>query len=160
MSASGEPEATLRRSLEYLRLKTSHHMEAWDFGKSERWDIDLDTGVLTFSGPGLLVTTRFQVIGTFDEGDGYWIWGWGHPQVAAFLAHDALRVRDFGERHGLARYVTREIRCTEDEAWQFTALGCQLAEASGAYRGPAGATALFMTFGDVTIHEIPGSQSR
>src|SRR4051812_8313281 len=72
MSSSGEAEATLRRSMEYLRLKTSHLIDAWGFGKTERWDADLDTGVLKFSSPGLLVTAPLQVIGTFNYDDSSW----------------------------------------------------------------------------------------
>jgi hypothetical protein len=159
MSSSGEPEATLRRSMEYLRLKTSHLIDAWSFGKTERWDADLDTGVLKFSSPGLLVTAPLQVIGTFNYDDSSWMWGWDHPSVLEPFGRDALRVREFGERYGLARYVTQPIRCTEDEAWQFTALACHLAGSSGAYRGPFGSAAMFMTFGDVTIQEMPENRS-
>jgi len=148
---SKDPEATLKRSMEHLKLKSMSHADAWGMGKTERWDADLDEGVIKFSSPGLLVTAPVQVIGTYNSEDGSWLWGWDHPSVPEPLGRDALLVRDFGERHGLSRYVTPMIRCTEDEAWEFTALACHLAEASGAYRGPSGATFVFMTFGQVTI---------
>jgi len=149
---SGDLEATLKRSMEYLRLKTQSHVDTWDLGATERWDADLDEGVISFSGGGRLVTAPVQVIGTYNTEDGSWLWGWDHPSVPSALARDALLVRKFGERHGLSRYATRTIRCTEDEAWQFTALACHLAEASGAYRGPSGPALVFMTFHEVTIH--------
>lgn len=151
MREAMDVEATLARSMEHLRLKTQSHIEAWGFGSTERWDADLEDGVLSFSSPGLLVVAPLQVIGTYDTEDGSWLWGWDHPSVDEPLARDACLVRDFGERHGLFRYSQRMIHCTEDEAWQFTALACHLAEASGAYRGPSGTTYAFMTFHQPTI---------
>lgn len=58
-----------------------------------------------------------------------------------------------GERFGLWEYLTRKVACTEEEAWQFTAV-CHFAGASGGYRGPAGDTYAFMTFHDVAIGNI------
>ena len=57
----------------------------------------------------------------------------------------------FGEKYRLERLTTRRIEASETECWQFAALACHLANAQGAYRGPAGATLVFMTFGNVTI---------
>lgn len=147
-------EATLKRSMEHLQLKTISNMDAWGLGDTERWDVDLDDGLISFSSPGLLVTAPVQVVGTYFSEDSSWMWGWDHPSVPDALARDAWLVREFGELHGLARYQTSKIRCTEDEAWQFTALACHLAQASGAYRGPSSDTqSIFMTFGDVTIRK-------
>src|SRR5690349_20028688 len=100
MAVSHEPEATLRRSMDELRQKTRHHMDTWPFGRTERWDVNLDTGVLEFSSPGLLVTTPAQVIGTYNYDDSSWMWGWDLPSVPEPLGHEALRVRDFGDRYG------------------------------------------------------------
>lgn len=54
-------------------------------------------------------------------------------------------------QHNVAQLTTRKLTCSEDEAWQLTALACKLNEAQGAYRGPAGTTLVFMTFGTVTL---------
>lgn len=146
-----EPEATLERSMERLQLKTQSHIDAWGFDSIERWAADLDEGSISFIGSGQLVVAAVQVIGTYNTEDGSWLWGWDHPSVPEDLARDAELARDFGERHGLSRYTNRKINCTEQEAWQFTALACDLAEASGAYRGPAGTAFVFMTFHNPVI---------
>lgn len=151
MTGIGEPEATLERSMEHLRLKTQSHAETWGLGATERWAADLEDGVISFSSPGLLVAAPVQVIGTYDSEEGTWLWAWDHPSVPEPLARDSRLVRDFGQRHGLARYLTRMINCTVDEAWQFTALACHLAEASGAFLGPSGTTFVMMTFQQPTI---------
>lgn len=144
-------EAILARSAEHLRLKTQSHIDTWGLGSTRRWDADMEDGVLSFTSPGLLVVASLQVIGTYDTTDGSWLWGWDHSSVDDALARDSRLVRAFGERHGLFRYTSREIQCTEDEAWQFTALACHLSEASGAFRGADGTTAVFMTFDNVKI---------
>lgn len=151
MREMADVETVLARSMEHLRLKTQSHADAWGLDRIERWDADLEDGVLSFSGPGLLVVAPLQVVGTYSTDDGSWLWGWDHPSVPEFLARDAERVRAFGEHHGLSRYANRKIQCTEEDAWQFTALACHLAEASGAYRGNSDSTLVFMTFGQPTI---------
>lgn len=144
-------DATLSRSMEELRLKTASHMDAWGLGATDRWDIDLEDGVIWFTNPGLLVIAPVQVIGTYNLQDGTWLWAWDHPSVDPPLARDSGLVHAFGEHHGLSRYTTSKIRCTEDEAWEFTALACHLAGASGAYRGPSETAHVYVTFHDVTI---------
>jgi hypothetical protein len=45
------------------------------------------------------------------------------------------------------------VRCPEDKAWEFTAVAVRLGSANGAYRGPSGATYVFMTFGEITLQK-------
>jgi hypothetical protein len=40
---------------------------------------------------------------------------------------------------------------SEDEAWSMTALAVKLCNEQGAYRGPAGQTMMFITFGEVQL---------
>jgi hypothetical protein len=148
-----EAEATLKRSRLELELKTVSHTEAWGLGSTERWDADLDEGIITFSSPGLIVTASVQVIGAFNSANDTWLWGWDHPSVIQPLAQDAHLARRFGERYGLQEYASAHLHCPQDKAWEFTAVACHLAQASGAYRGPSGETFVFMTFHDVTIRK-------
>ena len=71
----------------------------------------------------------------------------GHHRPIAW----ARSCRAFGEGHALAEFTTRKIACSEEEAWRFTAVALHLSEGVGAYRGPAGTTLVFMTFGTVTL---------
>jgi hypothetical protein len=145
-------EAILRRSMDELRLKTASHVEAWGLGNTARFEVDRDDGVISFTNPGLLVVAPVQVIGSYNSQEGAWLWGWQHPELPEVLARDAKLAREFGEKHGPNRYTTPFINSTEDEAWEFTALACHLARASGAYRAPVGDVLFsFMTFHDVKI---------
>jgi len=92
-----------------------------------------------------------QVIATRNGDDGTLMWGWDHPSIAEPLRKHARKVREFGEQHGYNWLTTQMIHCPEDKAWELTALACKLNEAQGAYRGPSGNAAIFMTFDNVRL---------
>ena len=147
----GEPDLTLNRSIAEMRLKTEAHVGTWGLDRAS-WAADLELGTIIFTNKkGLKITAPVQVIGTFNTKDSTWLWGWDHPSVSEPLAAHARLAHDFGEKYRLERYTTRKIVSTETEAWNFTALACHLAGAQGGYRGPAGTTLVFMTFGEVSI---------
>lgn len=150
-----EAETVVDRAFRELQLKSEAHRDAWGFGSTERCDVDLEDGIISFSGPGLLVTAPIQIVGSLAECDNSWLWGWDNPSILEDLRVDSHLARRFGERHGLRDYTTRKITTTEDQAWRFTALACHLSQASGAYRGPGETCAFFMTFHEVTIHSLP-----
>ena len=64
-----------------------------------------------------------------------------------------------GIRHatGDRRADRCEIDASEADAWKYTALAAHLAAANGAYRGVAGKTEVFMTFGMVTMEGASGA---
>lgn len=147
-----EPELTFARAAEEMRLKTEAAMGMWGLGQGGDWGADLETGIITFNtAKGYRVTAPLQIVGTLDTTDGSWLWGWDHPSAPPPIDAHAQLARDFGERHGLARFTTRQIAASEEDAWTFTAVACHLAGAQGGYRGPAGSTLVFMTYGTVTI---------
>lgn len=143
--------ATSRATLELL---TTANL-AIGIGNTERWEADLDAGTIAWVNDrdGTRRSAAVQVIGTYNTDDGTWLWGWHNPSVRAPLAQDAARVRAYGQRHGVANYTTPMISCTQEDAWDMTAVACFLAERQGAYRGPAGATMVFMTYGTVRIEQ-------
>lgn len=133
-----------------LQAKTAGHDAGWGLGRAA-WDADLQAGLLTFTNENFRATCPVQVIGTYDTQNSSWLWGWDHPSVPAPLAAHARLVRDFAEREGLDALLPRKLECSEDDAWAFAALATHLADAQGAYRGPAGSAVVFMTFGTVTL---------
>ena len=141
----------VEQSMEELRLKTAAHDGAWKLGEAD-WSVDQDEGVIVFSRPdGIQAVCPVQIIGTYNTDDGTWLWGWDHPSVVPDLQEHARLVQAYGRKHGISRLTTQKLSCTEDEAWEFTALACKLCNAQGAYRGPAEPTLVFMTFGDVKL---------
>jgi hypothetical protein len=151
-----EFRALLGRCMEELRLKTQAHIAGWGLGSTDRWDMDQNDGRLVFTSKDVTAAAPAQIIGTYSTQTGTFLWGWDHPSVLPPLQEHARKVREYGELHGIPALTTRKLECTEDEAWEFTALACHLCEAQGAYRGPAGAALVFMTFGEVTLSKTKG----
>jgi hypothetical protein len=144
----------LAQSMEELRHKTEAHAAAWGLGKTDRWDVDLDAGLIMFTNDGQVASALVQVVGTYDQLDGAWLWSWANPSIPGPLTVDARRAYEFGIEHGLKSFTDRRVLCDEVNAWEFTATACHLANAQGAYRGPSGTTMVFMTFGDVSTQLI------
>ena len=56
-----------------------------------------------------------------------------------------------GEKYKLPNLVTRIVKISEKQAWEYTALAMRLGKVSGAYRAKNGKTRIYMTFGKVSI---------
>ena len=139
-------------SIEELELKTRVHVAAWGLDKIGRWDLNQDQGELVFSfADGTHAVASAQIIGTYNSEDQTWLWAWANPSVDEKLKKDALKVREYGEKHGVERLTRAKWKGTEKEAWAMAALAVKLCEAQGAYRGPSGSTYVFITFGEVTL---------
>lgn len=149
-----EIDAIFARAEAELQLKTEAAVGMWGLGSGESWAADLDAGTITFvNDKGWEITAPVQVIGTLNTADGTWLWGWDHPSVPGPVSEHAQAVRAFGEQHGLEALTARMIEADETDGWAFTALACHLAGAQGGYRGPAGTTLVFMTYGQVSIRD-------
>ncbi|AVH64074.1 MULTISPECIES: DUF6882 domain-containing protein [Nostoc cyanobionts] len=154
-----EFQTLIEQSMEELRLKTEAHNSAWRLGESS-WDIDQDAGTVVFTRPdGIIARCSVQIIGTYNTIDSSWLWGWNHPSVVPALQLHAHKIRTYGEKHGIEYLTTQKIVCTENQAWEFTALACKLCEAEGAYRGSTGSTLVFITFNHVTLSQLESEPS-
>lgn len=150
-------ELALARGREEMGIKNGILDGAFGIGSGGFWGADLEKGEIRFDMPdGIVVTAPMQVIGTLDTDAGTWLWGWNHPSVPEPLSKHAEAVRSFGLEHGVERLTTRIVEAEEKDAWDFTALALHLSGAQGAYRGPAGATLVMMTFDAVTARGPDG----
>jgi hypothetical protein len=147
-----DPALFIEQSIEGLRAQTSAHSATWHLGNESEWSADLDSGRISFLfADGTTATADVQIVGTFNTEEGAFLWGWDHPSVPEPLGQHARLAKDFGHRHGLPAYQERLVECTEDDAWEFTAVAARLGSANGAYRGPAGTTLVYFTFGEIRI---------
>ncbi len=142
----------LEASVAELQLKTEAHRGGWGLGEFDRWDMDMGQGDLVFSNrDGFTATCPAQVIGSLDGVGGTWMWAWANPSIPSPLKADSLKVKEYGEAHGIDQLTTPDFPADEMDAWRLTALAVKLCESQGAYRGPAGSTAVFMTFSQVML---------
>ena len=145
------PDLFIARSHEDAALKTGIMKDLYRIGGGGQWAVDLDLGIITFTDDERIVTAPVQVIGTYNQKDGTWLWGWDHPSVPPATAVAAKALRDYGARYKLSQITTRKIACSEDEAWEFASMASYLTDAQGLYRGPSGTTLVYMVFGTVTL---------
>lgn len=146
--ASGPELDLLRRARLWLEARTEQN-RAWGLCEETRWNLEMHSGELRFEfADGNVRSVPVQIVGTYDTRDGSFMWGWDHPSVPEALRRAARRVHDYGTEHGIERFTTRTVACTEDDAWDFTAAAAMLDGAAGAYRGDAGGTWVYMSFGE------------
>jgi hypothetical protein len=151
---SEPPHATMvARSLEDLRIKTASFERLFQIGEAD-WALDQDRGEIVFTSPqGLVATAPAQIAGTYNTDDSTWLWAWDNPSIAEPLAAHAKLARQYGERRRVAELTTHKLTITEEKAWELAALTCKLGNDQGVYRGPAGPTMVFITFGEVTLEK-------
>lgn len=146
-------ETYVARGSEELRLKTALQEQMFQISRAA-WNVDQDTGIIQFQSPsGVVATAPVQIIGTYNTADGRWLWAWANPSVDPKLATHAEQLRAYGQQHGIAELTTRKLTCDEQHCWTFVAAEVAMTSAQGAYRGPAGDTMVFMTFGTVSMNK-------
>ncbi len=143
-----EFKAFIEGSMEGLRLQTEVHQGMWSYGNEERWDFSQDTSELVFSFPDMIVRAAAQIIGTFDRHESTWMWSWANSSISDSLKSDSARVREYGERHCIHRLTAPTWPAQEMDGWHMAAIANRLCERNGVYRGPAGKTFVFFTFGE------------
>ena len=143
----------IQQAVEGLRAQSSAHSATWHLGDEENWAADQENGRIKFTfSDGTIAEADMQIVGTYNTDDDTFLWGWDHPSVEEPLRAHAKLARQFGEQHEISDYTERKIQCTEDEAWEYTAVAARLGNANGAYRGPSGTTLVYMTFGEIKLH--------
>ena len=114
--------------------------------------MDQDVGDLIFSKPdGTKAVAPAQIIGTFNTDDNSWLWAWDNPSVVDELKVSSQKLREYGETNRIEKLTMNKWSGTEEDAWEMVALAAKLDNAQGAYRGPAGSTYVFMTFGEIKL---------
>ena len=146
-----EFKAFLDGSMEGLRLQNQAHQDTWGLGKAVRWDFAQTTGELIFTFPDKTVRSPAQIIGSFNSQAGSWLWAWANLSILDPIKRDAIKVKEYGEQHNIKRLTTAKWQAAESDCWHMAALACRLCKSNGVYRGPAGATFVFITFGEVQL---------
>lgn len=115
----------------------------------ERVDYDLSIGELTFSHRGKVrVTADVQLIGSAAVS---WIWARDNGLWPARVVEDALKVRDFGEEHGIEELTRLRLPSTDLDqlGWSLAAVAARITGAKGVYRLVEGQGSLFLAYRDI-----------
>ena len=128
------------------------HASSWQLGKEQGWSADIGMGVIVFRfANGLSGTTHFQVVGTYEENDASFLWGWAHSSVPAAFREHANLAKQWGSENSYPAFMSKNVKCSLDEAMDFAAVANSLAGSKGIYRGHAGKKYIFITLGDIHV---------
>jgi hypothetical protein len=155
-------EDTIVISLEAAHTHTAAHRENWRLGEEKTWNLDQNHGQILFSfADGMQALAPVQIIGTLNPDDEMFTWAWRHPTVLAALQKNALRVKAFGKQHRAGELIKKSVPCTEQRAWEYTALAMHLNTDHGVYRAKANnGTLVFMNFGEVLLTHLNPAKLR
>lgn len=141
----------LSQAYETLQQQTAAHARTWGFGREASWSLDQEAGVLRWEfANARLAQAPVQIIGTLHKD--VFQWAWSNTSIVDALSEHAKIVHAYGVEHDIALLTQPKLSADEDQAWHYTALAMQLAEAKGAYRVHVADADLYiyMTFGQVT----------
>jgi hypothetical protein len=114
------------------------------------FNLDQEQGCLTFTDEvGNQLACKVQIVGTYSNESGTWLWAWNSPWVVGELSADSKRAREYGTQHGFDKLTTPKWRADESDGWAMTAITAKLTSAEGAYRLPNRQSLIFMLIKNV-----------
>jgi len=154
MNSDFDIDTYIEKARNHLKALTAGHTATWGLGSSERWDADQEEGIISWSFlDGVVVSAPFQIVGTYNTNDETYLWAWDNPSILDHLKIDANAVLEFAKTHNVDFLQDRKVVCDEEAAWDLAALATLICDKQGVYRGPAGSTYVFITFGEVQIRK-------
>lgn len=136
--------------------------------KTERWVrvfgintasylLDVNAGHIKFKGTNhISAKGSVQIVGTYWEGDGTFLWGWANPVYGKLAATHCSRMVHALFSHDLKQ---PKIHCSLDKCWDWVALTYMVdADTSGCYRSCPNKDGkwIFLTFGHLTMKRKTG----
>ncbi|MGC6617708.1 DUF6882 domain-containing protein, partial [Escherichia coli] len=83
------------------------HCDNWKLDEAS-WSVDQDEGTIIFHAPdNIMVTAPVQIVGTYDQNVGSWMWGWANSSIDPSLMQDAIAVKSYGERQDNSLLTSR-----------------------------------------------------
>jgi hypothetical protein len=152
MNAMSEQEVTdLRQSSNwFLRERMEQARKAFQLDACPQFAWHPWRGELVFSNQGApKVAARIQVVGSLGPRGNVWTWAWARPDLLPSVRQAALRVRQFGEEHGIPLLIQPKWPATEADGAQMMAIACKLLDAQGGHRSPGPEGTTFMVFTDL-----------
>jgi len=142
-----EYDGFLANAYAFLNRRIDASRTLFELGSFDRYDIDQDTGTITFSGGREeSVVGDIQVVGTWAYKRNSWRWAWANSSILEPLTTASAATRDFGEEHELSELTEATWTAEEEDAWAMTAITAYLSQAEGAYRCPDAPSYIFVVY--------------
>jgi len=131
---------------------------SWGPDNAEHWDLDQQTGTLTWTFPHMTVSAKAQVLATYSPTGGSWMWAWANAGIQPELASDSGKIRTWGQTHGHPQMLTEAVVAADDQmADTLSELALRITEATGYFRAPTGTCYKVMTYGPATVTTDDGA---
>jgi len=129
------------------------HTSSWRIEEAENWDVNLIGGIITWTfADGKVARAPAQLIATWSNTEGTFLWGWDHPSAPPGTALAAQAVHDHAKRHNIKQLLDEKIVCSLEDGWQLAAMAVLAGDLQGVYRGQANETAsAYIGFGNVSL---------
>lgn len=117
----------------------------------ERFDYDIAARELVFSHKGRpRVRAEIQLIGATDLD---FVWAWAGDWWPASALEDVLKVKAWGEAHGIEPLMTPRLKTPDitNLSWGMAAIAARLTGAKGVYRPVDGLRSLFFLYRDIAF---------
>ena len=156
----GQPDlATLLLQGEDLIEQLSRAHQQWGCGSADRWGLDQNTGLITWSFADKVATAPAQILATYHQSAGTWLWSWANSSILPQMSREAGVLRDWARKHGHQTLTEPELQADDQKANTLTAIALRVTRAAGFYRGSSGPAKTIITFGPVTITPHEGEPS-
>ncbi len=154
MVTNQEFQSLIEDSVSYLRSRIEWAREEYRVGEYKRYDYDLDRRTFWWSDDGVTkVRATLTVVGSVSTDSDTWLWSWGNPHFEGLDMVDILRVRKFGERHGIHKLASRLWSAEEMDGWEMMAVAARLLESQAGYRSPSETGFLFLLLDNLRWEE-------
>lgn len=125
-------EATAEFNAKQKALKTN-----WRFGEHKQWGFDQESGILKLEfSDGADLHFDGQILGSYSPSQHSWEWAWNNPWVEAAMARDSQRVKQLGEKLGIAYLQAGLVPLPDGQFVSYLcSIGLKATESVGVYRG-------------------------
>lgn len=122
-----------------LITKNETLKEKFRLSGHERYDYDVDAGLLTFSNvghPGVIA--EIQIVGTTAESKGNWLWAWANDWWPETSVKAARATKQFGVENDIEELTSEYLYDDSlvNLGWEMAAVTARVTNALGAYRPP------------------------
>lgn len=157
LAATSDLNTLLLQGENMIEQLGAAHAKAWGLGSAGRWDLDQQTGMITWRFPDKTATAPAQILGSFNAEAESWLWAWANDSILPGMSRDARAVREWGEAYGHRALTEPKVHGDASTAGALVAVAVRITRATGYYRGGDGGAIPIITFGPVTLTAHDGT---
>jgi len=140
----------IKQSREYLLEQQEIIKAKYGLDNYERMDYEQESGEMIFTlKSNKKVIMTYQVVGSVSDRSNTWMWSWDNPYLLDNVKEEMLKVKAFGEKHGIDKLIQPKWPGNEDDGWAMTAIASHILKAKGAFSFLSEEMMVFVVFVDI-----------